>query len=73
MVTASSRRATVELRLIWERFEPRTEEERIYFQIVTLDLQRIEEMHRKDPVNIRSCDEAIQAWLLQLAERGSPE
>jgi hypothetical protein len=60
--------------LVWERFEPRTQEDRTYFQITTLDLQRIETMHREDPSNFVSPERAIQLWLNEVDTRkGIPE
>lgn len=55
--------------LVWEKFEPRTQEDRTYFQITTLDLQRIEELHREDSENFLSPDAAIQAWLSEIDKK----
>lgn len=48
--------------LTWENFEPRTEENRTYFEISTLDLKRVEEIHKENPDDFPGPEEWIKGW-----------
>lgn len=48
--------------LTWKHFEPRTDPERHYFEITTLDLARIEELHRESPSDFPPVDDWIRGW-----------
>ncbi len=48
--------------LIWENFEPRTDEERRYFEISVLDMDQIKKLVKENPVDFPSVDEWIAGW-----------
>jgi hypothetical protein len=55
--------------LTWEHFEPRTEDDRTWFEISTLDLKRVEEIQREYPEDFPPVEEWIRNWKKQRADR----
>jgi hypothetical protein len=55
--------------LVWNNFEPREEENRTFFEISTLDLQRIKEIRKENPEDFPDVEEWIRGWKARERDR----
>lgn len=55
--------------LIWKDFEPKTDQDRDYFEISTLDLKRVEEITKENPNDFPPVEDWITGWKQREAER----
>jgi hypothetical protein len=54
--------------LIWENFEPRTNDDRHYFEISVLNLEQIKRVVRENPDDFPSVDEWVAGWKKRQSE-----
>lgn len=48
--------------LVWKDFEPREDEGRQYFEVITLDLERVAAMHKEGPKDFPDVETAVTNW-----------